>query len=133
MNVGQQPPSSGYVPAQQQCMFINHNKHNGGGQGNGRYFPQQPTMNYGGTGGQQHSPNPYKWQDNWNCCHSHDNDVDNNHISVTCGKPDPMHNPNTGRTNIMGRSVTGMHKTILPSISGRTPPDCHPQQQQHPQ
>jgi hypothetical protein len=50
-----------------------------------------------------------------------------------CGKPGPMHNPNTSRTNIMGGSVTGMHKTILHSASGSTPPNCHPQQQQHPQ
>jgi hypothetical protein len=53
MNVGQQPPSSGYDPAQQQCTFTNHNKRNGGGEGNDRGFPQQPTMNYGGTGGGQ--------------------------------------------------------------------------------
>jgi hypothetical protein len=65
MNVGQQLPSSDYAPAQQQRAFTNHNRRNGGGQGNGRCFPQQPTMNYGGMGGaQQHnirpSPNPYK-------------------------------------------------------------------------
>jgi hypothetical protein len=30
MPAGQQPPSSGYAPAQQQCMFTNHNKRNGG-------------------------------------------------------------------------------------------------------
>ncbi len=67
MNVGQQPPSSGYAPAQQQHTFTNHNKRNGGGQGTSRGFPQQPTMNYGGTGGGQqqniHPPNPYKrWE-----------------------------------------------------------------------
>ncbi len=48
MNVSQQPPSSGYAPAQQQCTFTNHNKRNSGSQGNGCGFPQQPTMNYGG-------------------------------------------------------------------------------------
>jgi hypothetical protein len=53
MNVDQQPLSSGYVPVQQQCTFTNHNKSNGGGQGNGHSFPLQPTMNYGGTGGGQ--------------------------------------------------------------------------------
>jgi hypothetical protein len=59
MNVGQQPSSSGYAPAQQQCMFTNHNKCNDGGQGNGRGFPQQPTMSYSGTGGgQQHNMHP---------------------------------------------------------------------------
>ncbi len=49
-----QPPSSTYAPAQQQRTFINHNKRNGGGQGNGRGFPQQLTMTYSDTGdGQQ--------------------------------------------------------------------------------
>ncbi len=51
MNIGQMPPNSTYTPAQHQRMFTNHNKRNGGGQGNGCGFPQQPTMNYGGTGG----------------------------------------------------------------------------------
>jgi hypothetical protein len=107
MNVGQQPPSSGYAPAQQQRTFTNHNKHNGGGQGNNRGFPQQPTMNYGGTGGGQQqdmhsSPNPYKRWENWNYCSSHGGDVDDNHTSAMCGKPGPMHNPNATRANIMG-------------------------------
>jgi hypothetical protein len=138
MNVGQQPPSSGYGPAQQQRMFTNQNKRNGGGQGNDRGFPQQPTMNYGGTGGgQQHNicppPNPYKWWENRNYCSSHGGDVDDNHTSATCGKPGPMHNPNATRANIMGRSVAGMHKTVLPLTSGRTPPNHHTQQQQRPQ
>jgi hypothetical protein len=138
MNVGQQPPSSSYAPAQQQRMFTNHNKSNGGGQGNGHGFPQQPTMNYGGTsGGQQNNicppPNPYKRWENWNYCSSYGGDVDDNHTSATCGKPGPMHNPNATRANIMGGSVAGMHKTILPSTSGRTPPNHCTQQQQRPQ
>jgi hypothetical protein len=95
-------------------------------------------MNYGGTGGSQQQsihppPNPYKQWENRNYCHSHGGDVDDNHTSVTCGKPGPMHNPNASRTNIMGGSVTRMHKTILPLTSGRTPPNHHPQQQQRPQ
>jgi hypothetical protein len=40
-----------------------------------------------------------------------------------------MHSPNRSRTNIMGRSVAGMHKTFLPLASGCTPPNLHPQQQ----
>ncbi len=87
INVGQQPPSSSYAPAQQQHTFTNHNKRNGGSQGNNRGLPQQPNMNYGGTGGSQkqnmHPPNPYKWWENWNYCHSHGGDVDNNHTSAT--------------------------------------------------
>jgi hypothetical protein len=138
MNVGQQPPSSGYAPAQQQHMFTNHNKCNGGGQGNDRDFPQQPTMNYGYKGGGQQQnicppPNPYKLWENQNYCQSHCGDVDDNHTSATCGKPGPMHKPNAIRTNIMGGSAARMHKTILPLTSGRTPPNRHPQQQQRPQ
>ncbi len=92
MNVGQQPPSSGNIPAQHQRTFTNHNKRNSGSQGNGHGFPQQPTMNYGGTGcGQQQnicSPSLYKQWENWNYCHSHGGDVYNNHTSAKCGKPD---------------------------------------------
>jgi hypothetical protein len=138
MNVGQQPSSSGYAPAQQQCTFTNHNSCNGGGQGNGRGFPQQPTMNYGGTGGGQQQnnrppPNPHKQWENWNYFSSHGGDVDNNHASATCGKPGPMHNPNATCANIMGGPVAGLHKIILPSTSGHTPPNHRPQQQQRPQ
>jgi hypothetical protein len=137
MNVGQKPPSSSYVPAQQQQTFTNHNKRNGGGQGNSRCFLQQLTMYYGGMGGGQHQnirpPNPYKCWEKWNYCHSHGGDVDNNHTSATCGKPGPMHNPNTSHTNIMGGSVARMHKTILPLAFSRTPPNCCYQQQESPQ
>jgi hypothetical protein len=94
-------------------------------------------MNYGGTGGGQQQnispPNPYKRWENCNCGHTHGGDVDNNHTSAMCGKPGPMHNPNATRTNITGRSVAGMHKTILPSTSGHTPSNHRPQQQQRPQ
>ncbi len=135
MNVANSP--HGYAPAQQQRTFYNHNKRNDGGQGNSCGFPQQQTMNYGGTGGGQQQnicpPNPYKRWENWKYCHSHGGDVDDNHTRVTCGKLSPMHNSNTTRTNIMGRSLAGVHKTILPSTSGRTPPNHRPQQQQHPQ
>jgi hypothetical protein len=51
MNIGQNSPSSGYIPTQQQRMFTNHNKSSSGSQGNGRDFPQQSTMN-GTSGGQ---------------------------------------------------------------------------------
>jgi hypothetical protein len=84
-------------------------------------------------GGQQQNicpPNPYKRWENGNYCHTHGGDVDDNHTSATCGKPGPMHNPNASGTNIMGRSVTGMHKTILPLASSCTPPNRRPQQQQ---
>jgi hypothetical protein len=134
MTVGQQPPSSGYAPAQQQHMFTNHNKCNSGGQSNSCGFPQQPTMIFGGTGGGQQQvippPTPYKRWENWNYCHSHGGDIDDNHTSATCGKPGPMHKPNASCTNIMGGSVAGVHKTIFSLACGRTPSNHHPQQQQ---
>jgi hypothetical protein len=47
-----------------------------------------------------------------------------------CDKPGPMHNPNATRTNIMGESVAGIHKTILPLTSSCTLSNHCPQQQQ---
>ncbi len=118
-------------------MFPNHNKCNGGNQSNGHGFPQQSTMNYGaiGSGQQQviHPSTPSKRWKNWNYWHSHGGDIDDNHTSATCGKSGPMHNPNASLTNITGRLVPGMHKTILPLASGCTPPNCCPQQQQRSQ
>ncbi len=137
MTVSQQPLSSGYATSRQQCTFTNHNKRNGGGQSNGRGFPQQPTMNYCGMGGGQQQvicpPTYYKCWENRNYCHSLGGDLDNNHTSAAYGKTGPMHNPNKCHTNIMGGSVAGMHKTILPLASGRTPPNPCPQQQLHSQ
>jgi hypothetical protein len=130
MTIDQQPSSISYALAQQKCTFTNHKKRNSGGQSNGRGFPQQPTTSFAGTGGSQqqviHRPTPYKCWENWNYCHSHGGDIEDNHTSLRCGKPGPMHNPNASLTNIMGRLVSGMHKTILPSACGRTPPNCCP-------
>ena len=64
----------------------------------------------------------------------HGGDVEDWHTSATCGYRRPAHNPNVTRANIMGGLVTGMHKTILPSARGHTPPPSRrPQQQQRPQ
>ncbi len=137
MTVGQQPPSSIYTPAQQQCMFNNHNNHNNGGQNSGCGVPQQPTMSFGDQGGGQQQalcpPTPYKHWEHWCNCHTHGGDVDDTHTSATCGKPGPTHNPNASSGNIMGGSVTGMHKTILPLACGQTLPNRCLQQQQLPQ
>jgi hypothetical protein len=141
MNVGQQPPPNIYTPTQQQ-----HKSNNcfgrcncgGSGRGNGSgNFPQQSTWFGGsGAGAQQPTcpPNPYKRWENWNYCLMHGSDVEDWHMSAMCGYWRPAHNPNATRANIMGGSVAGMHKTILPSAHGRTPPpSCRPQQQQRPQ
>jgi hypothetical protein len=136
MAVGQQPLPNIYAPAQQQHTFNNRrNRRNGGGHGNGGTggsngggggsFPQQPTWFGGnGAGAQQPTcpPTPYKRWENWNYCHTHGGDVDDTHTSASCRNRGPTHNPNATRANIMGRSIAGMHKTILPSACGRTPP-----------
>ena len=94
-------------------------------------------MTFGGTGGGQQKalcpPTPYKHWEDCNYCHTHGGDVDDTHTSATCGKPGPTNNPNASCTNIMGGSVAGMHKTILPSACSHTPPNCCPQQRQHSQ
>jgi hypothetical protein len=138
MAVNQQPPPTIYAPPQQQQFNKRRDRRNGGsGGGNGGgSFPQQPTWFGGnGAGAQQPArpPTPYKRWENRNYCHTHGGDIDDTHTSMTCGNHGPTHNPNATRANIMGRSVGGMHKTILPLACGRTPPPRRPQQQQHPQ
>jgi hypothetical protein len=126
--VNQQPPPTIYAPPQQQQHNNRRsNRRNGGSGGaNGTgSFPQQPTwFGSNGAGAQQPSrpPTPYKRWENWNYCSTHGGDVDDSHTRMTCGNRGPTHNPNTTRANIMGGSVAGMHKSILPSACGRTPP-----------
>jgi hypothetical protein len=67
-------------------------------------------------------PIPYKQWEHWNYCHTHGGDVEDAHMSAMCNRQGPVHNPNTTRANMMGGSPVGMHKTILPSASGRTLP-----------
>jgi hypothetical protein len=137
MTISQQPPNSVYVLAQQQCTYNNHNTQNNGGQNSSCGVPQQPTMSFGNPGGGQQQaicpPAPYKRCKNQNYRHTHGSGVDDTHTSAMCGKPGLMLNPNASRTNIMGRLVAGMHKTILPSACGHTPPNPCSQQQQLPQ
>jgi len=146
--VAQQPPPNIYIPSQQQPTFNNcRNRRNGGGHGNGSTsgnsgggggnFPQQPTWFGGNSAGTQQPtrpPTPYKHWENWNCCHTHGGDVDDTHMSTSCGNRGPTHNANATRANIMGGLIAGMHKTILPSACGHIPSPPHrPQQQQRPQ
>jgi hypothetical protein len=41
-------------------------------------------------------------------------DNDDTHTSTLCGNQGPTHNPNATRANMMGVSIAGVHKTILP-------------------
>jgi hypothetical protein len=142
MAVGQQqpPPNNIYYAPQQQQHHHNNSRNNRGGgggggfNGNGGGYPQQPTLLQGqqsGGHGLVHPPMPYKRWENWNYCHTHGSDVKDAHTSTTCNRQGPVHNPNATRANMMGISPAGMHKTILPSASSRTPP--HPRQQQQQQ
>ena len=58
---------------------------------------------------------------NWNYCHTHSGNVDNEHTSRMYAKPGPAHNPHATRTNMMNGLPAGLHKTILPLASGRMP------------
>ncbi len=134
--IGQQPPSNIYAPTQHQGMSNNRiGRRNGGGQGGGGSggSNQQPTWyGFGGAGAPQplRPPTPYKRWENQNYCHTHGSNINGFHMSATCGKPGPTHNPHAALANTMGGSATGMHKTILPSASDRTAPSRRPQQQQ---
>jgi hypothetical protein len=118
-----QPPSNNYAPAQHQRTTFNQGGR-GGGQGGGGHGGgnQQPTWyGFGGAGAQnQRAPTPFKRYENWNYCFSHGGDVDDAHTSETCGRPGPTHNRYATRANMMGGSAAGMHKSILPSVAGRT-------------
>jgi hypothetical protein len=143
MAVGQQqpPPSNIYYALQQQQHRHNNSRNNRRGRGGGSFngsgggYPQQPTSHQG----QQSSgpgfvcPTPYKRYENWNYCHTHGGDVKDGHTSATCNRQGPVHKPNATWANMMGGLPARMHKTILPSASGRTPPPhCQQQQQQQP-
>ncbi len=59
---------------------------------------QQP----GGVPGGQRPvqlPTPFKKFKNWNYCHTHGRDVNNNHTGMLCCNPGPAHNPNAMRKN----------------------------------
>ncbi len=139
MAVGQQqpPPNNIYYAPQQQQRHHNNSRNNCGGRGGGGYngngggYRQQPTSHQGQQGGGHgpvRPPTPYKQWENWNYCHMHGGDVKEAHTSAMCPRQGPFHNPNAMHANTMGGSPAGMHKTILPSASGCTPPP--PRQQQ---
>ena len=96
----------------------------GGGGNDGASF-QQPAW-FGGNGASTQQPTcpptPYKRWENWNYCHTHGGDVDDTHMSALCGNRCPTHNPNATHANMMGGSIAGMHKTVLPLVCGHTPP-----------
>ncbi len=136
----QLPPNNIYETLQQQQRCHNNSRNNRGGgggggfNGNGGGYLQQSTLHQGqqsGGRGPVHPPTLYKRWENRNYCHTHGGDVEDAHTSATCNRRGPVHNPNATQANMMGGSPAGMHKTILPSASSRTPPPpCQQQYQQ---
>ena len=108
-----QPPMQSAYPRQQQRDRRGTNR-------SGSYRPAARTPAQPPT--YANPPSPMKRFENWNYCHTHGGDIDDMHNSMTCAKPGPAHNRNATRQNTMGGSTGGMHKTILPSASGRVPP-----------
>jgi hypothetical protein len=99
--------------------------------GGGAYNGGGGTYNSGGTGyGAPPSlaqPRlPVKRFKNWNYCHMHGGEVDDNHTSATCARPGDQHQRAATRTNTMNGNMRGMHKTVLPSTVGRRPPMARP-------
>jgi hypothetical protein len=103
----------------------NQNAHGGGGGGGG--YNGGGGANGGGYGiGTGDPPTPIKHFENWNYCSTHGGNVDNYHTSATCSRPGENHQRTATRTNTMGGSMRGMHKTILPSAAGRRAPTPRP-------
>ena len=111
--------------------------YNGGGnnppQYGGTSFPQGGGVyNDGGGGGYNNPPgvpqppSPVKRFENWNDCHAHGGDVDDNHTSASCARPGKHHQRAATRSNTMNGNVRGMHKTVLPSTAGRRPLPSRP-------
>jgi hypothetical protein len=81
---------------------------------------------YGAPPGLAQPPLPIKRFENWNYCHTHGGNVDNNHTSATCACPGKQHQCAATRTNTMNGNMREMHKTVLPSTVGRHPPMVRP-------
>ena len=86
--------------------------YNGGGAG------------YGAPPGSAQPPSPVNRCENWNYCHTHGVDVNDNHTSATCAREQRQRAAT--RTNTMIGNMRGMHKTVLPSTVGCHPPMVRP-------
>lgn len=92
-----------------------NNRGGRGGRGGGYQRNNIPT---GPPATQLSVPNPVKKWENTNYCHTHGADIDDAHTSATCTRPGPFHNYAATRDNMMGGSISGLHKTIMPSTVG---------------
>ena len=84
----------------------------------------QPNTSFNGSqsGGGGNPPtqhNPYRRYENDGFCGTYGGHVHDGHNSQTYTKPGPNHNPHAPRNNRMNTTDMGMHKTTMPSRSGR--------------
>ncbi len=95
--------------------------------GGGAYNGGGGTYNSGGAGygvppGSTQPPSPVKRFKNWNYCHTHGGNVDDNHTIATCARPGEQHQRAATRTNTMNGNMRGMHKTVCsPAPSAAAP------------
>ena len=139
-----QPPPQQYYPPpqypQQQQQHQQQQQQGGrgggrGGRGRGGGRGGRGRGHQGGRGGynaqyQQNNqgqqfiapPNPNKFYDNEEYCHTHGADIPDGHNSGTCGRPGPNHQWAATRHNAMGGTAKASHKVNMPS--GRTLTPC---------
>ena len=106
-------PTQQYYPPRNN--YYNNNNQRGGRNYRQQHVPSGPPAT------QITPPNPYKRFENMNYCYTHGGDVDDFHTSATCTRPGQYHKWHATRDNPMDGSIAGMHKTIMPSASGRRP------------
>ncbi len=93
-----------------------------GGRGGGNQRNTNQNFPTGPPATQVTPPHPVKRFANMNYCHTHGADIDDAHNSATCTRPGPFHNYQATRTNPMGGSIKGTHKTIMPNTGGQPQP-----------
>jgi hypothetical protein len=113
---------------------------NGGGQnglyrGNNTSHGTNPgsTFNSGSgsypTQGTSNTLCPFKKFNNWNYCHTHGCNIQNNHTSTTCVQPGVNHQHVATRSNMIGGNNKGIFKTILVGANAQYTPAAQPAQQ----
>ena len=105
-------------PYNQRNNYYNNKNNQRGNHGGNQCRQHVPT---GPPATQVTPPNPVKRFENMNYCHTHGGDVDDGHTSATCTRPGHYHNYYATRDNTMGGSISGLHKTIMPSAVGCPP------------
>ena len=82
-------------------------------------FQMNATQNSNQNNHTNTQKNRFRNYENQNYCWTHGHHVKDNHTSATCTMPKPGHQFTVTKLNTMGGSEAGIHKTIMPSQSGR--------------